>query len=65
MPSDAVVLDGEDQAHYILSLLTRDFLHVLELTEAIRTGDFGHIEDTLATRYHGILVPDIPTSLIT
>lgn len=62
MPSDAVVLDGENQAHYILSLLTRDLLH---LTEAIRMGDFGHIEDMLATRYHGILVPDIPTSLIT
>lgn len=33
--------DGEDSAHRNLCLLTCDLLYVLELTEAISSGDFG------------------------
>ncbi|KAI9462571.1 hypothetical protein HD554DRAFT_2027551 [Boletus coccyginus] len=48
--------DGGDQAHRNLTLLTHELLYVLELTEAIPSGDFSQIEDilgSLAMIFHG------------
>ncbi|KAF8906798.1 hypothetical protein CPB84DRAFT_1744923 [Gymnopilus junonius] len=55
-PTPDKTIPKSDAAHENVVLLTRDFLNVIELVNAIQTGNFGHVEDmlpTLACMFHG------------
>jgi len=52
LPSDTSTANSEDEGvkdtvHQNTILLTRDLLYIIELNDAISTGDFGRIEDIL------------------